>query len=45
MIETMQLLSTLEASKWATDYIGKNVTPVLNRSEKDKAVIQKRYFI
>jgi len=26
MIETMQLFSVLEASKWATDYIGKNVT-------------------
>ena len=26
MVETMQLLSLLEASKWATDYIGKNVT-------------------
>ena len=26
MIETMQLFSVLEASRWATDYIGKNVT-------------------
>jgi hypothetical protein len=26
MIETAQLFSILEASKWATDYIGKNVT-------------------
>jgi hypothetical protein len=27
MIETMQLFSVLEASRWATNYIGKNVTP------------------
>ena len=26
MIETMQLFNVLEASRWATDYIGKNVT-------------------
>ena len=26
MIETIQLFNILEASKWATDYIGKNVT-------------------